>query len=328
MTLLLMLDARRRTVLPSVLASFSAIVVASSSVHAQSIAPKFSWPHTASADIVVTGSYALNTPTQNDSSHYRASSRFSVQPDALGLLMTSGPTTVLEGSMGPSTGAFSPDGMARIVTRYTVGLDGTYGALSDTIRWRQQIDSATAPLTQQFAALPAQMREGLSAAFSTATLDRQTSRSWSAMAGTLIGRRWTRGDSDVLNYTEVIPTMPGAQIPYRQTMRYDGNVDCPPESGGGTCWQFTSRVDIDMAAMRTAIGELLQRMGVSDPAMIDNIPIPKTTVSSVTLYDSKSSRPILVTLRTLTESAGSPTLGVAATSARLDTRQLYVWKDR
>ncbi len=294
---------------------------------AQTIAPKFAWPRSAVAEITVTGSTVVHTAIQNDSSSYHATNRLVVQPDPAGLLITSGPMALVDGRMAPG-GASAGDAMTRLITSYTVSTEGKYGALSDTARLRQRIDSAAAPLLQQMSALPENMRSGMAAAFSVTSIDRGASRSWWNLAGVVVSQRWSRGDSSVLEYSDALPMLPGAKIKYHNVTQFDGVAECPAEAGGGSCWRFSTRVEMDLLSMRAAIGEMLQNMGVSDPSMIDNIPVPKTTISTVSLFDPKTSRPVSTETRTSTESAGMPNLGVPGTSTYFDSRQVYVWKAR
>lgn len=304
---------------------FSAAVIFAAPVHGQSISPKFTWPSTATAELISTGDSRSSLAGRLDSTRYRTRSRIEVRPDARGLLISSGPTETLEGSVGGANGP-SMAGMLSMVTRYLVSREGRFLELTDTVVMKRQLDSAAQPFMAQMANLPPQMREAMSSVFSIATMQTQTERSWWQQTGALISRSWAAGDSLVLRYEEPLPTLPGAKIPFTQVMRYTGAVGCPTGSTVANCWRFTSSVDVDKAGLRRAMLQMLKQMGVDDESMIDQIPIPITTITMALMYDAATSRLVEQTVETRVEAPGAPAMNVPPTSVRTDIVTRYTWK--
>ncbi len=312
--------------MPRLLLALASAAVTAPRADAQSITPKFAWPTTAVAELQTTGASRTSAGGREDSSRYVTRSRVAVQPDARGLLITSGPTQTIEGTIGGSTGGPSIDGMLKLVTRYLVSTDGRFIGLTDTMVLRRQVDSAAQPFLQQLAALPPQMREGLSGMFSIATLNRQAERNWWQQTGALVSRSWAPGDSALLQYAEPLPTLPGAAIPFTQSIRYAGVVACPAGHAGPTCWRFTSQTTMDMSSMRKGLLQSLKQMGIEDESMLDQIPIPRTSLSQILIYDSATARPLEITVQTTVESPGAPAMNVPGTSMRSDVVTRYIWK--
>lgn len=273
-----------------------------------------------------TGISRTSLAGRDDSSRYVTRSRIAVQPDARGLLVSIGPTQTIEGTVGGAAGGPSIDGMLKLVTRYLVSTDGRFIGLTDTVVLRRQVDSAAQPFLQQLAALPPQMREGFSSMFSIATLNRQAERSWWQQTGALVSRSWAPGDSALLQYTEPLPTLPGAEIPFTQSLRYAGVVTCPAGHTGPTCWRFTSQTTMEMSSMRKGLLQALKQMGIEDESMLDQIPIPRTSLSQILIYDAATARPLEITVQTTVESPGAPAMNVPGTNVRSDVVTRYVWK--
>ena len=130
----------------------------------------------------------------------------------------------------------------------------------------------------------------------------------------------------VLRYDEPLTTLPGAKIPFTQIMRYAGAVSCPTGSTVANCWRFTSGIDVDKAGLRRAMVQMLKQMGVDDESMIDQIPIPITTISMALVYDAATSRLVEQTVETRVEAPGAPAMNVPPTSVRTDVVTRYTWK--
>lgn len=304
---------------------FSLAVVSAVPVSGQSISPKFAWPATASAELMSTGDSRSSMAGRLDSARYRTRSKIEVRPDARGLLISTGPTETLEGSVGGANGP-SIAGMLSMVTRYLVSREGRFLELTDTAVMKRQLDSAAQPLMAQMASLPPQMREGMSSVFSIATMQTQTERSWWQQTGALISRSWAPGDSLVLRYDEPLPTLPGAKIPFTQVMRYAGAVSCPTGSTVSNCWRFTSSIEVDKGGLRSAMLQMLKQLGVNDESMLDQIPIPITTISMAMVYDAATSRLVEQTVESRVEAPGAPAMNVPPTSVRTDVVTRYTWK--
>jgi hypothetical protein len=97
---------------------FSLAVVSAVPVSGQSISPKFSWPATASAELMSTGDSRSSMAGRLDSARYRTRSKIEVRPDARGLLSRQ-VRRKHEGSVGGANGP-SMAGMLSMVTRYLV----------------------------------------------------------------------------------------------------------------------------------------------------------------------------------------------------------------
>jgi hypothetical protein len=92
------------------------------------------------------------------------------------------------------------------------------------------------------------------------------------------------------------------------------------------CWRFTSGIDVDKAGLRRAMVQMLKQMGVDDESMIDQIPIPITTISMALVYDAATSRLVEQTVETRVEAPGAPAMNVPPTSVRTDVVTRYTWK--
>lgn len=307
------------------------MVVASAAVtatraDAQSITPKFAWPTTAEAEVQSTGVSRTSMAGRDDSSRYVTRSRIAVQPDARGLLVTSGPTQTIEGTVGGSAGAPFVESLMRSVTRFHVSEGGRFIGLTDTVELKRQVDSAAQPFLQQLAALPPQMREEMSGMFSLEKLNRAAERNWWQQTGALVSRAWAPGDSLVVQYSEPLPTFPGAQIAFTQTLRYAGVAACPAGQASSICWRFTGHTSMDMTSMRKGLLQTLKQMGVEDESMIDQVPIPRTSYTQVMIYDAATARPLEISVQTALDVPGAPTMNLPGSTMRSEVVTRYIWK--
>lgn len=303
------------------------LTVAAAPAAAQSISPKFNWPTNSTADIDMTATI-VNSLTTKDSSAMRMRSRMEIAPvsgarDGL-LQVTMGGATVTEGKFPATSNGLSVDAFSKTITRFSVQRDGRFGALLDTAALKAKMDSAMAPTLKAMEQLPAPMREGMASMFTVERLNAGAQRAWWMQVGAVVSRTWALGDSAVLRYAEPMPMMSGAEIPFVITTRYIGTASCVESGTASDCWHFATRIDMDMSGMRAAIGKMLQSMGVEDLSMVDQVPVPRTQITTDTFLDIKTTRPVRTVQSTTIDMPASPM--TAGGSIRSDARSIYTWK--
>ncbi len=215
----------------------------------------------------------------------------------------------------------------RAPSSYNVNRQGVFLHLDDTTAYKRRVDSAMAPLMDRLGGLSPALAQSMRDANSGATLNASAGQGWQQLAGILFGRTWAPGDSARSTFRQPMPGAPNASMIQRHTTTYTGMVTCPAGSGATTCWQFDSRTELDMSAMRESVRRMLADRGMDDPAAADRVPIPETTMNSGMIVDAATGRPLQVTSMASTRMDAGTAMGISMSfSIRYHLVVHYRWR--
>ncbi len=262
---------------------------------AQKITPRFAWPANTVAEISGGGYSITERNGQRDSTSRATTSTLDVRAHPDGFLITSGPTSGAMIDLGATTEGASMEALLRARSSYIVDREGTFLRLDDIDAVKRRADSAMAPMLERMSGMSPGLAQSMREANSEATLNAGARYGWQQLVGSIFGRSWALGDSLRSSFQQPMPGAPGASLVQLLTVTYTGVIACPAESGARTCWQFDSRTEMDMSAVRVSVRRMLADMGMTDPNAADQVPIPETTMKGSIVVDAATGRPLQVT---------------------------------
>lgn len=293
--------------LPLRVTAITCALLCTTALSAQTVTPKFAWGVNAIADITGSSDMVFLRDGQRDSTGREQTSRVELRAHPDGFVVISGPSSGFSMPVASSSMGVSLDAMSRIVSRFVINANGKYVRVDSIDALKQSMDSVMAPIYQQMAGASPAMADAIRSGTSVESIERSSARGWMQMAGFIYGHSWSPGESVQDTSSQPLPGLPGADMITVQTSRFVGAVACPGASGARNCWRFETRSEIDLASMRRGLARVMTQMGMSDPSMIDRIPIPRTTSTAYYIFDSATSRPLEVA--TVTESTTGATMG-------------------
>jgi hypothetical protein len=312
----------RTTLLP--LATATAAVLLASSAAAQSITPAFGWPAGSRAKLVtevrtwVSG--GGGGTSLNDSTVTRTTFAFEILPHAEGLEVVTSPGVVekLVESSRPQT--VDAAALGAVGSQIILSRSGGFVRVGNIATLKHVMDSMMGPTLNQMRQMAPAMVSNLEQSLSEQGISSSTQTSFTSQYLSMVGRSWTPGDSTATSSTIPAPFAPGVMMTIPRMLRYDGVVPCADPSKR-SCWQFTARTEMTRAAMRPAMLEMLKQMGVPD-SMVDQIPIPETTTTTVTQVEAGTLLPVRIETRTNGGGAG----GMVSVLTGTSSVATYSWK--
>jgi hypothetical protein len=293
---------------------------------AQTITPAFAWPAGATAQVVTlvrtnaSGGSAPGDVLLNDSSATRRTATMAVRAHADGLEITTSAAVVdrmVKSTLGAGVDVASLDaGEQRLV----VTRDGRFVRLANVADIKRRADSILAPALEQARAMAPAAVTALQRSTSEEILTMAAEFSWRNDFTSMLGRTWQPGDSLATTASVPSPVAPGTMMQLPKVVRFDRALPCPAPATG-SCWQFTTRSTMTRESLRAGFVEMAKQMGM-DASMVDMIPIPESTTTTVSLFDASTLRPIR-SEKTVVGGGSSSMMSMLTGGTTITT---YTWK--
>ncbi len=301
-------------------------MASTSRAHAQSITPTFAWPAGSSARVVtevrtnVSGGSAPGDVLLSDSSVTRRSATLEVRAHAEGLEIITSAGTVDRVAKSTLETTVDPTRLEAAEQRIIVTRDGRFRRLSNVVEIKRLADSMLAPSLERARQMAPAAITMLQRSTSEENLTQGAEQAWRNEFTGMLGRSWSPGDSVSTTAAVPSPLAPGTMMALPKVVRFDQALPCPAPATG-PCWQFTMRTTMTREAMRAGFVEMAKQMGI-DAGMVDMIPIPESTTTTVAVFKAATLQPVQVEKRVV-GGGSSSMMSMLSGSTSVTT---YSWK--